>query len=172
LFFGIQQIAEGFVWLQLQGYLPGSLLGNMGMMTFLAFAWVIWPIYIPLSIYWAETVNWKKFVIVLSFLIGLVIAISDVNFLLQNSITPKIVGSSILYAPQDNDTRDHIIYGLATIPPLLFSSVPNMWIFGISILVTFVVSHVIWLITFTSVWCFFAAASSWVLLKIFQKHKY
>src|SRR5947207_2032011 len=54
LFFGIQQASEGFVWITLNNGDTTSALHLISMYTFLFFAAVFWPTWIPASLYWAE----------------------------------------------------------------------------------------------------------------------
>src|SRR5438045_5035220 len=54
LFFGIQQASEGFVWITLNNGDTTSALHLISMYTFLFFAAVFWPTWIPASLYWVE----------------------------------------------------------------------------------------------------------------------
>ena len=59
LFFGIQQIAEGFVWITLPGH-DYINLQKISTYLFLIMAQVIWPLMIPVSIMLMEKNNQKK----------------------------------------------------------------------------------------------------------------
>ncbi len=57
--FAMQQVAEGFVWLsftqsKFHGLQPAATIA------FLFFAWVLWPILIPLSVYQSEAKGKKR----------------------------------------------------------------------------------------------------------------
>lgn len=62
LFFGVQQLTEGLVWVSLQnGYLRLNLIATY---SFSFFAQVFWPIFVPLAVVLVEPLAWRRKVIV------------------------------------------------------------------------------------------------------------
>lgn len=49
---------------------------------------------------------------------------------------------------------------VATITPAFVSSVPRMWLFGIAVLLSYIVTAIFYADFIVSVWCFFAAVIS------------
>lgn len=164
LIFAIQQLAEGLVWLQINGVLASGQIAHAAMLIYLFFAWVVWPFYVPLALLVPETVRWKQLFFFSCFLIGSYIAYVDMAYLLYEETTAKVVGRSLYYG--GTPTYGNIAYGIAAIIPFLLSSVKDLWIFGVWLLGAFLISQLIYATTFTSVWCFFAAAVSLVLYRV------
>lgn len=169
LIFGIQQFAEGIVWLHMHGTLESTHLSRAAQTVFLFFAWLFWPVFVPISFYLPEKERVRKAVCAFAFLIGLMIISVDARFLLNTEVTATVVGRSIYYPA--SPYYGNLFYGLSTLLPIFFSSIRHMWVFGLCLLVSFLAAEAIWHFTFTSVWCFFASASSLVLLKILSDVK-
>ena len=70
LFFGIQQIAEGCLWLDLEGYDYSN--GLQAATVFLFFAYWFWPTWVPLSAAIAEPDRFRKRVFTVFTLFGIV----------------------------------------------------------------------------------------------------
>ncbi|MGA8165186.1 MAG: DUF6629 family protein [Waddliaceae bacterium] len=164
--FGIQQIPEGFVWLHLGDECESLFCSYLGRYLFLFSAWVIWPTWIPLAVLIPEKVRWRKIICWICLVIGLYISFVNMRFLLQFEPSPKIAGRSIDYEGGRVPFYQYLFYALPVVFPLLISSVEKLWMFGLPVSFFFLVSYVLWSMTFTSVWCFFAAISSLILLKV------
>ena len=173
LIFAAQQIVEGFLWLNLPS--PDNPLLNQSLIyAFLVVAQVIWPIWVPLSIYKltpkADRKTIQKILVGIGIFTGTCLAI----FLMFFDATAKIHGNHVLYNQTYPETIRYIgvsFYLAATILPLYFSSVKNLWILGLGIFVAYVVSFIFFSRYLLSVWCFFAAIISVTVYVIIIKAK-
>ena len=159
LLFGLQQIAEGFVWLSLQGQMPGCNMLATNIFAFFAFAF--WPMYIPFAVGFMETVSWRRIGIYITQVLGLMLGGYLLISHLIAPVTSQIVGHSIGYF--DSTTFSWIpavFYGLSTLVPFLLSSRWIVRIFGLSCFITALLAYWHYLYAFESIWCFFAAVLS------------
>jgi hypothetical protein len=60
------------------------------------------------------------------------------------------------------------LYPLVVLAPNFISSIKNMWIFGVLIVLGYFLAEYYYSITFISVWCFFAAIVSLFIYKIIK----
>lgn len=161
ILFAIQQLAEGFVWLYLKGTLPNPAISLTAQYIFLFFAWILWPTYTPLALLISETVLWKKIVCVICLALGVIVSYIGVHYLTTTPLATTIVGNSVDYGL--SQPYENIVYSIPLFVPIFISSVKNLWIFGFFLLISFIISQLIYALTFTSVWCFFAGAISIIL---------
>lgn len=162
--FAIQQFAEGFVWVALGGRALTGLAPSMSFV-FLFFAFVVWPTWVPLSL-WAfeKDVNAQKTLGLLC-LVGLgVSAILGVS-LWSYAPSAHIVGCHIMYSfttilDRLGNWPLLIAYCLPVIGSFFVSESRLLRLFGICVFASAAASYIIWAQWFTSVWCFFAAALS------------
>lgn len=168
LIFGIQQCAEGVLWLTLKAGTPNNL-QNAGLYIFLITALVIWPTMIPFSIRLLETgVQRRKILAVLTALGGIV-SLFYAWCLIFYNVYPEIQSFHISYNtdfPGGLVMAAFVVYLAVTILPLFVSSVKRMWIFGILIAVSCLVTGIFFEQYLTSVWCFFAALISMAIFLI------
>ena len=165
--FALQQLSEGIVWLYMNGTVSDPSIGIAAQYTYLSFAWVLWPIYVPLAISIAEPINWRKIVCVLCLGLGIFVSYVGSMFLVNEPLFTKIIGHSINYGI--SSPHENIIYAISILLPMFVSSIKGMWVFGLLLLISFIASQLIYGYAFTSVWCFFAAAISIALYFIIKK---
>lgn len=170
LLFGIQQLIEGFIWL---GVGNGNI-GQVFVYGFLFFAYLIWPFYIPLSVWLIEPVSKKKKQIMTLLFLGVAVCIYLlVVTLLFHKVEVEVVGCHIGHPYAGNIWYAFIFpFYLATVgfAPLL-SSFKTIRIFGATVILSSLVSLIFALTAFTSVWCFAAAILSVIILFYFLKEK-
>jgi hypothetical protein len=174
LFFGIQQIAEGFVWMTLSGH-DYINLQKISTYLFLIMAQVIWPLMIPVSIMLMEdNIKRRKILRILSGL-GLSLSIYYSYCLLNFSVNPEISGHHILYKngfPHSLSNPAFAVYLFVTITPLFISGIKRTWLLGILMTLSCLVTAIFFRQYLTSVWCFFAALISGVVFWILSdSHK-
>lgn len=172
LFFGIQQLIEGFVWLDLNKLEISASSLNIFNYIYLAFALVFWAIFIPLSLRIMEPDPLRKKWLNLFILIGIFYnIILLLNFYVLQSDYPKIavkaMGQSIQYELLSSSILPvrlfYILYYLCTLVPPFISGLKKMWILGIINVIGFFIAQVYYEESFLSVWCFFAACISFFL---------
>jgi hypothetical protein len=165
LLFGIQQLAEGALWLALEH--PGhDGLRGFSTILFLFFAQVVWPVWVPFSICKLEQKPEKKRVLRLMVWTGAVVSAYLAYCLLRYEVKAEIEEHHIFYEQDYPATPGFItgaLYLACTLVPQFISSAKRMVYLAVFILVSFALSAVLYQKYFISVWCFFAAAISiWV----------
>jgi hypothetical protein len=169
LLFGLQQFAEGVLWTTLKsgGY---DRLQNAATYIFLITALVIWPVMVPLAVRLMEQGKKRRKILNGLVAVGVLLSLFYAWCLVFRDVSPRIEGFHILYADNFPGTLIGIaflFYLAATIIPLFVSSVRRMWLFGILIAVSCLVTGIFYAQYLTSVWCFFAALISvsiyWIL---------
>lgn len=165
LIFGVQQISEGFVWVALQSS-GNDLMLNISSYIFLVLAVVIWPFMLPLSVLLMEKVKRRKHVLRFFLVVGLLTSLYYSIRLIIHDVDPRIVSHHIKYAdefPRRWAQSVFIAYLIATLTPIFISSVRKMWIFGILVTVSCLITGIFFKEYLTSVWCFFAALISVII---------
>lgn len=165
-FFAFQQAAEGVLWMTLGDPGANPLFRDTALYFYLLFAIFFWPICIPLSVFLAETVSWRKWVIFLFVLGGIANTLVNVYYAIGQTPHVEITGHSINYIGWLPDQR--LTYGTVVVLPCFFSSMKNMWQFGILTALGAFITNQFFLATYVSVWCFFCALISLLLYKIFR----
>jgi hypothetical protein len=169
LLFGIQQCAEGVLWVTLKSG-GHERLENTATYIFLVTALVIWPTMIPLSVWFMEKVKRRKKVLACLITLGGALSLFYAFCLLVYNVTPQIQNFHIEYVDEFPGTLvmiAFVCYLVTTIAPIFISSVKRMWLFGILITVSCLITGIFFAQYLTSVWCFFAAIISiliyWIL---------
>ena len=160
LFFGIQQIFEGFVW----SSLSNVQCHQISVYGFLAFALVFWPFYSPLAFFLAEKNIIRKKILLGLFALGTIVSIYFLGIMLTQPISSQVTNNSIQYlldAPLVLVFT--LIYFIATCASAILSTHKRLTYFGIFLTVSLAISLYFYFITFTSVWCFFAAILSLII---------
>lgn len=170
LLFGIQQIAEGAVWLSFQYGVP--FLNHIATSVFLGFAYIFWPIYVPFSIGLLESDADRKKILYVIQCIGIIVGLYLLYFMLSNTIVSQIVNKSIIYTmPSRYGVLLVGMYLIATCVSCLFSSHRIINIFGVSIGISFAATYYFYTASYVSVWCFFSAVLSVVVYMYLFKFK-
>ena len=162
LIFGIQQISEGFVWVSLQS--PGhDVMLKLSAYIFLIAAVVIWPSMIPFSILSLEKPGKKRKTIALFLALGAITSLYYGIGLLLFNVEPEVSSHHICYS---NDFPEFLrlpvffLYLIATLTPLFISSIRKMYLLGIIMALSCLLTGIFFKEYLTSVWCFFAAIIS------------
>lgn len=174
LLFAVQQFSEGILWLTLRANDYGRL-QDTATYIFLLFALIIWPIMVPLSVIKMEKPGARK--IILKFLLatGVIVSSYYALCLLSFNVEPGIRDFHIEYRnnfPDKLALPAFILYTASTILPLFVSGVKKMYIFGLLVLVSCIITGIFYREYLTSVWCFFAAIISAVIYYIITQEKW
>ncbi len=158
LVFAVQQITEGFVWLGLSN--PGyTTMAQISTYIFLFFAQVVWPTWVPFSILLLEKKEKRKKTEKLLVGIGAVVSLYLTYCLLSYHVQAKIIGSHIVYEqdyPKELSRYGGLLYIIATIVPPFFSTIKRMWILGMAILISYIITIIFYEDYIVSICCFFA----------------
>jgi hypothetical protein len=167
LLFGIQQCAEGMVWLSF-AYPAFASIRALSSYVFLLFALVIWPLWIPLAMIYFEGVRtYRRYIY--SLIAGGMCALASIVYSLLYSMSVTI-NHHVIY---NLNAYEHfgewsmyvyatfsLFYVIATILPFFIARNRWLWLIGALIAMGYVVSYIFYYKAFTSVWCFFAALIS------------
>jgi hypothetical protein len=160
LFFGIQQLFEGFVWISL----PSTQCHQISMYGFLAFSLVFWPFYSPLAFFLAEKNIVRKKILLGLFALGTIVSMYFFGVMLTQPITSEISNNSIQYLVNAPLVLIFtLIYFIATCASAILSTSKKLKIFGIFLTLFLAISLYFYFATFNSVWCFFAAILSLII---------
>lgn len=184
LFFGIQQACEGFVWITINNGDTTSALHLISMYSFLFFAAMFWPTWIPASLYWAESALKRKQLLFGLMCCGIVVSLAFLWFWVLKTNGVVVMDHHLDYPvanyPFDCGNPMHcrigsltlsFLYGLVTIVPFFISSIPHMKLLGSAVGMGAIIAYIFYLMAFPSVWCFFAAVCSIITYWIVWKNK-
>lgn len=168
--FAIQQFSEGVLWMALQQPEHESW-QRPATIFFLVFAEVVWPFWVPLSIYLMEKKQPAR-----KILAGLTIAGSLLSaFALYRIATFPVYASidcrHIYYSyvfPSSVIMFVNAVYLLATLVSPFISTVKRTNLLGFVIIISLVISELFYVQVALSVWCFFAAIQSVVIIYILR----
>ena len=170
LFFGFQQIAEGFVWLSLQNPLYYGVL-MPATYTFLIMAEVFWPFMVPLAVLLMEKNKKRLKILWVLFGMGVSVSLYFIFCLLSYNVTPEINGFHIEYVEGYPKSIKLVVFGvylIASIVPLFVSTIKRIYLLGILMALSCMLTMIFFTQFLTSVWCFFGALISIVILWILR----
>jgi len=162
LLFCVQQFAEGLIWFSLTSstYYP---LQELATYIFLFLAQVVWPLLIPFSLLMLEKEEKHKIILKIILGIGMLVSFYLAYCLISYDVEAKIIGAHISYLqnyPIRFGNYGDLLYIIATIGPTLFSSIRRMWILGVIIFISYLITAFFYADYVISVWCFFASIIS------------
>jgi hypothetical protein len=161
--FGVQQLIEGAIWLTLPDKAPW--LNSALTFVYSLFSHVVWPIYVPIAILLFEPVVWRRRVLIAIALAGAAVGLYLLYFLVRFPIVSQVEGHHIAYiSPHFYLVAVMTLYVVSTCISMFFSSYPRVRLFGAAALGSFLVTFVFYTVWLISVWCFFAAALSVIVL--------
>ncbi|MCH9626241.1 MAG: hypothetical protein S4CHLAM123_14370 [Chlamydiales bacterium] len=170
LFFGIQQFAEGIVWIGLKSNSYPEGYSLVAQYLYLFFAEMFWPVWIPLAFALVEKIVWRQVVMGLLIVIGLGFFFNNgYNFVVHGDARALIKEHSINYGAVPLFYR--VLYGIITMMPFFLSSIRKMWILGIANVLAFVVASVLYNYAFISIWCAAAAVLAIGLFFFLKKNR-
>lgn len=164
LLFAVQQAAEGVVWLTLDG-VAGAGLQPVAVFMFLGFALVVWPTWVPLSLWRIERQAARRAWLRLLVAIGIGVSLVAAVLLMRWSPVPQVVERSIRYTDPAGVIAFSpwlmlLVYAVPTVGAFLIASVSLARVSGLALFLSLLLAIVIERDAFTSVWCFFAAVLS------------
>jgi len=171
LLFSIQQFAEGFVWLSLtnKNY---ETWGDYSAHLFLFFAQVVWPIWVPFSIFLLEKNVNKRRILLFMTRMGILLSSYLAYCLIVYPVKVEINSFHIDYSlqfPMPFAWIGGFVYFILTVFPAFISSIKRMPLLGLLITVSYFFTKLFYSGYLISVWCFFAAIISIIVLYIITK---
>ncbi len=173
LVFGLQQISEGFLWLSFDTPSGPSI---PAIQVFLFFAYLLWPVVVPLSVALVEPdpIRRRLFhrITAMGAALGLLLYVP--GLLWPTALEASLVQHAIqyvtptIYPSPGMNTLGRVIYAAIICTPLLGSSHAGLRGFGFMVLGSVVLGFVFAAHAFTSIWCFLAAGLSAYMLVVLR----
>ncbi|WPP49829.1 DUF6629 family protein [Catalinimonas niigatensis] len=174
LFFAIQQAMEGILWISLPStdYLLWQRIATYG---FLLFAWIVWPVLIPFSIWLLEKDAKRRRLLAIAMGMGTFVSLFFAYILIFHHAQASIEGYHIVYHQDFEYSKPFLwltsaFYFIPTALSHFISSNKKVWLLGITILFSFIITKIYFEDHLVSIWCFFAALLSvlilWVILDL------
>lgn len=158
--FALHQGTEGFVWLGLDEHVPEAT-GQVAMYAYLAYAWVLLPLLVPLAVMLAEPLRSRRRVLGVFTALGALVAGHLAISMTTNHLSARIAGHTIQYGGAGaNADFFTVLYVLATCGAFLLSSHRRVVWFGVANLAAVFV--LVWIQSegLTSLWCVWGALAS------------
>jgi len=168
LFFGVQQIAEGFLWLALQNPEYAGV-QKLATYWFLIMAQVFWPSMIPVAVLLMEKNKKRIKILRILLVMGVTVSLYYAFCLITFHVMPEIRGYHIEYVhdyPKSLEIFVFLVYLITSITPLFVSTIKRTYILGILMVFSCFVTILFFTQFLTSVWCFFGAFMSMVIFWI------
>lgn len=169
LLFGVQQLAEGFFWMAQTNCIDPDW-ENPSVMLFLIFAQVLWPLWVPLSIFLMETHRMRRKILGLIVAAGAMFAAYSIYCLASYPLHGEVSGNHVAYRLDfPIGPMVHVraaIYLIATLVPPFISSARRMPVLGSVLFISFLVSWLVFPDHLISVWCYFAALISVIVVYV------
>jgi hypothetical protein len=175
LLFAAQQAAEGAVWLTLDGSHP--LLNRLGVTAFLGIALAVWPTWLPFALRLVERNPQRRRALGALLWTGALVALGALLLIARFPPFAQIKGHSIDYEyAGSGDTPKRLLYLLAyvvpTVAPFFVSSLRMSRLLGGVLVVSLLAAIVVQRNALTSVWCFFAAVLSGLILLALDREQH
>ncbi len=167
--FAIQQSIEGLLWLNLPLAPDGPASTTLTLM-FLLLAQVFWPLYVPSMMLSVESDEIRRRLMLLWFVVGAGVATYLLWGILAGPHEARILSGHIVYVTEHPfPFAVGLAYLAATCLPLLLSTYRPLLILGVIVLTGCLTAYSFYWDSFVSVWCFFGATASAVILFHFEQ---
>lgn len=173
LMLSLQQTFEGIVWISFLNP-EYSEWGKSATYGFLIFAQIVWPFFIPFSIMLLEKEQKRRKILLFLTIIGSVQALILGYGMLMYSVSSEILHSHIRYNldfPPANRWFGGALYIIATGVSPFISSIRRLRFVGVIILCSYLFTRILYGQNVISVWCYFAALISFVILAVILQSK-
>ena len=170
--FAVQQLSEGALWVALADPAHTSW-QDFPLYVFLVFAQIIWPVWIPFSVLIMEKDPVRKRILTGLLSMGLLISIYLLYCLFAYPVFADIQAGHIRYTlnfPLAVAWISSVLYFIPTVISLFVSGVRRIPLLGAAILLSFMATKIFFEDHLISVWCFFAAVLSVVVLGIISSY--
>ena len=163
LLFALQQLSEGVIWLTFAHEAPRF---NAAMTQFYSFfSHALWPAYIPLAVLLVEPLGARRRVLGAFVAAGFIVGAYLLVMLFAFPIVSRPTGQHIEYvAPHFFAAAVMTLYLLSTTVSPMFSTHRMVKLFGLLSLLSFAAAYYFYATWFISVWCFFAAVLSVIIV--------
>jgi hypothetical protein len=161
--FALQQMCEGVVWVTYDNP-EYYALTHAASVLFLIFAMIVWPVWIPFSLTIAERSRVHAYKLGALTVFGVAIAAYGAFLLYTFPVSTSITCHSIAYMYGNMTMLTQYLYTVAyvcaVVAPFFVSTTGFARLYGVLLSVALIVAWWAWYATAGSVWCFFAALLS------------
>lgn len=169
VFFSIQQALEGFLWLTLP-IAPGGPQATLLTDGFMLFALVFWPAFAPFVAWLIEPDALRRRLMLVPLIIGWGVAAYLMWTLAHGEHGASIINDHIVYVNNPGAPLSvGFLYLAATAGGPALSSIRAVNILGALVFVGSLAAYAFYTEAFVSVWCFFAAGASAIILTHFER---
>lgn len=177
LLFSIQQFDEGILWLSFTNAAYAHW-RQLSTYFFLVFAQVIWPVFVPVTMLLLEKDPARKKVLQITTAAGILLAAYLIYCLFSYNVTAIVSNHHIRYgfaSPYAHTWYSGLLYFIPTVLSPLVSTNRKLQLIGVVLLLSYLVARVFFGEYLVSVWCYFAAIISAIVLFVViddtRKHK-
>jgi len=173
LVFGVQQFAEGVVWLSLE-HESMSGWGPAASIAFLIFAQVVWPIWLPASFVMFEEDPKRRKILKLFLIPGIIVAAYFLYLLMTLPLVTEAVNHHVFYKlafPVPLIPYAAALYLSATLIPPLLSRTYKIQMIGVVLFVSYVIARLFFQPSLISVWCFLAIVIGALVFMVLREEK-
>ena len=176
LIFAAQQVCEGVVWLTVDMPSRASI-NHLAVIAFLGFALVVWPVWLPFSLWQIERDIARRRVLAGMLCLGAIDAVCAAVLLARSTPVAVVAGHSLHYDHSGGggaivNALILLAYVTPTIAPLFVSTGRLTHALGALLVFSLVAAVLVERNAMTSVWCFFAAIlSSMVFASVRQERR-
>lgn len=165
--FALQQALEGCVW---KSFDAGSVIPHsQATYLYTLFSHIFWPAYVPFAMRLVEPVLWRRRAMDAMLAAGVTVACYLLYYLIMYPVTSRVLGAHIVYEmPHFHLGWVMTIYVAATCISSVMASDRLLQTFGLASIGSFAATYWLSEETLVSVWCFFAALLS-VLLVLYLR---
>ena len=168
IIFAAHQLTEGILWLTLTGVISDVYRAG-ALYTYAFIAFVLWPIFVPFSMYLIETGRIRRKIILLCQIVGLYIGIAYLIDIVRGTVDAVVVSHSISYHISPAPPWALAPYLIAVSIPFLIASNKRLVILGVALLAACgAAAYMSCSNTFPSLWCFYAAILSLIVYLYFR----
>lgn len=167
--FGVQQLMEGLVWTA--GARQNPALVEAFSLAYMFFAWLAWPVWVPVATYFLEPSRRRPIYLVLAIAGGMLGAMQYFPYFAHEGwLVTTFLGRAISYGGTElfdfiiGRNVTYTIYVAIILAPLLISSDRHARVFGALASLVFVVTYLFFRFAYISVFCFGGAIMSGYLV--------
>lgn len=170
LLFAIQQLTEGVIWLTFRYEAP--LLNAVMTHVYSFFSHVLWPVFVPVAVLLIEPPGWRRTALAAIAAAGLAVGAYLMYTLVNFTVVARPTGQHIEYvSPHFYAAAVMVLYLLSTCIGPILSTHRMVRVFGVLALLSFASVYYFYATWFISVWCFFAALLSVIILVHGRAHQ-
>jgi hypothetical protein len=173
LVFGIQQFAEGVVWLSLKHESMSSF-SHAASIAFLIFAQVVWPIWLPAAFVMFEEDPKKRKILNLFLIPGIMVAAYFLYCLVTLPLVTEAVNHHVFYRlafPAPLIPYAAALYLSATLIPPLLSQTYKIQMIGVVLFLSYIIARLFFQPNLISVWCFLAIVIGALVFMVLRDEK-